>query len=443
MTNLSKPGVDDDKNLMRQVSGGAEVALNSPESERIFARFRANLGDIVHAFRAHGVPVILGDISSNLMFPPFAPGSAIHPDPLPQAIAAGRFGEADSIIMRGLVADSSNAYFLYWGGRLRLAAGDSVLAMRYLERARDNDLLKFRAPGRINEIIHQTGVSESVPVLPIDSLLRAHSPHGITDETLFSEHLHPTFAGYDLIARTFVGAIVDQHPGSFPQHPDASLLPFHPDSLSVPWLDLGYGALGMRALTSRWPFSDMPVHKDALDQGEAWELKIVKDLYGGSLGWRDACLQYAYEAHRHQKPEAMVTALAAVVEEDPWTYAFRYGLAGALESVGRKSEAIGQYRRALLLKPDFYQAKVDLADLLVREGRMDEADDQLQEFFDTPWSATAPTEIRVKALFGLASVAASHDSIQASLELLDEALRLAPGHADARDLRKKLLRRVQ
>lgn len=441
VSEMSKTPSNGDRNLMRQVSGGAEVALNSPGSERIFSRFRENLSDIVHGFRERGVPVIIADISSNLMFPPFAPASTVRPDPLVQAVAAGRFGEADSIIRRGLAGDPSNAYFLYWRGRAALAAGDTLRSVRDLEQARDHDLLKFRAPGRVNAIIHEVGATAAVPVLPIDSLLRVRSPHNITDSTFFSEHLHPTFAGYDLIARTFVQAIVDQHLPILPFRPKASLLPFHADSLGVPWLDLGYGALGMRALTSRWPFTDMPARHDELEHREPWELKIVRDVYAGNLGWRDALLHYAYEAHRHDRQEAMVTALTAVVEEDPWSYAFRYGLAGALESVGRIPEAIQEYRRALRLKPDFYQGKVDLADLLIREGRTDEGYDELEAFFDAPSSATAPAAIRVKAFFGLAKVAASQDSIEASLGLLDETLRLAPGHPQALDLRAKLLRK--
>lgn len=440
---LTSDQKDGERNLMRQVSGGAEVALNSPEAERIFQQFQENLHDIVHSFRLCGIPLILGDISSNMMFPPFAPRPSASPNALQLAIASNRFAVSESLIVRGLARDSVDAYYLYWRGRLSLATGDSSNAVRFLERARDNDLLKFRAPARINQIIRQIGEEESVPVLPIDSVLRARSPYGITDTTFFCEHLHPTFSGYDLIARIFVQAIIDQRIERLSRQPIATLLPFNPDSLSVPWIDLGFGALSLRALTTRWPFTEMPLRHDVLDNCEDWELKIVQDLYMGRVGWTDACLQYAADAHRHHKEDAMVTALSAVVEENPDAYLFRYGFAAALEATGRTSDAIDQYRRAITLKPDFSRAVVDCALLLIREGQFDEAQSSLRGIIEAPATGAASGDLRAKALYGLAVIAANRDSVPSSLELLEESLRLAPGYQAALALRSQIQHRAQ
>jgi lysophospholipase L1-like esterase len=435
---IGGPHADGEGNLMRQVSGGVEVSMRSPEAERIFHRFEENLRDIVHKFHQHGIPVILGDISSNLMFPPFAPGSTNHPDPISSAISSGRFAEVDALIARALAVDSTNAYDLYWCGRLRLAEGDSISAIRFLELARDNDLLKFRAPGRINDIIHEIGREESVPVLPVDSVLRARSPHGITDTTFFCEHLHPTFSGYDLIARMFIHAIIDQNVVRFPHPPLAPLLPFNADSLSVPWIDLGYGALSLRALTTHWPFTNMPVRHDLLDKCEQWELKIVEDVYAGKVGWTDACLEYAKTAREHNMLNATVTALSAVVEDDPWSFVFRYGLAAALEAAGRTHDALEQYRRAIALKPAFPRPILDYAFLLIDEGEYDEAQHQLRSILSAPAGGAAPPEVRAQALYGLAVIAANRDSIPSSLALLEESLRLAPGYQAALTLRSEI-----
>jgi tetratricopeptide (TPR) repeat protein len=435
---LSSKKTDGEGNLMRQVSGGAEVALDNPEAQRVFQQFHENLRDIVHSFRQRDIPVIVGEISSNLMFPPFAPGSPMHPDPFPGAVASGRFALAESLLTKGLSIDSTNAYYLYWRGCLSLAQEDSGTAVRFLERARDHDLLKFRAPGRINDIIHQVGREESIPVLPIDSLLRARSPHGITDSMFFLEHLHPTFAGYDQIARMYVQAIVDRHLVRSSHPPAATLLPFHPDSLSVPWLDLGCGALGMRSMTSRWPFRDMPRRRDALDTCAEWERRIARDVYEGKVGWTDACLQYAKEAHQNSKPWAVLTTLSALVEEYPDRPFLRYGLATAFEAVGKKSDAIEQYRRAVALKPGMPQPTVDFGFLLIDEGQYDEAQRQLQGLLAVPASEGTSTEIRAMALYGLAVIAANRDSIPSALRLIEESLRLAPGYKAAFSLKSEI-----
>jgi tetratricopeptide (TPR) repeat protein len=427
-----------ERNLMKQVSGGATVMLESPDAERVFTQFNENLTAILNGFAEKHVPVILADISSNLMFPPFAPAATGDPDPVQVAIAARQFHDADVLVDRVLSGDPSNAYGLYWRGRLSLARGDSAAAIHLLELARDNDLLKFRAPGRINAIIHEAGRAASVPVLAIDSLLRARSPHGITDSVYFSEHLHPTFAGYDLIARAFVRSIMDRRlvPSTVP--PPSALLPFDADSLSVPWLDLAYGAIGMRNLTSRWPFTGMPPRDHVLRGREPWEMKIVNDVYGGTKGWTDALLQYAYEAHQHKKDAAMVTSLAALVEEYPWTYPFRYGLAGALEAIGKTDDAIAQYEIARELRPEFVQACVDMAGVLLRVGRVEEARVQLHAFFADPANKRVPTETRAKAYYELAAISASGDSVAQSMEYLGEALRLSPGYQPALALQAQL-----
>ena len=438
ISGLSRTKVDEEKNLMRQVSGGAEVALDSPEAERVFQRFQGNLHDIVRGFRVRGIPVILGDISSNLMFPPFAPRPTSTPNPISLAISSGRFAAADSLIDRGLAVDSVNAYCLYMRGVLSLAEGNSKIARRFLERARDNDLLKFRAPGRINDIIHWIGRAESVPVLPIDSVLRARSFHGITDTMFFCEHLHPTFAGYDQIARVFVQAIIDQHLKRLPRQPAAALIRFDPDSLSVPRIDLVFGALSLRALTTHWPFTGMAMRHDVLDTSEEWELKIAGEVYAGKLGWTQACLQYAENARRHNKPDAMVTALSALVEESPGMYLFRYGLAAALEAAGRRSDAIEQFRQTITLRPIFPQANLDFGLLLVNAGRYDEAQRQLQAVLIASSVGADSTNFRAAAFYGLAAIAANRDSIPFALGLLDQSLHLAPGYKAALDLRSQI-----
>jgi tetratricopeptide (TPR) repeat protein len=438
LAGLSRKQADGEGNLMRQVSGGAEVALESPEAQGIFRQYHENLRAIVHSFRQNNIPVLVGEVSSNLMFPPFAPRSPVHPDPLPAAIASGRFSAADSLLVKGLSSDSANAFYLYWRGRLDLAEGDSIKALQDLESARDHDLLKFRAPGRINEIIHEVGNEESVPILAIDSLLRARSPHGITDSTFFSEHLHPTFAGYDQISRVYVTAIVDRHLVHSSDPVSSSLLPFNPDSLSVPWLELGVGALGLRNLTTHWPFTDMPHRPDVLDNCAEWQSRIAMDVYAGKVGWTDGLLQYAKEAHDHQNPWGMVTAFSALVEEYPDRMPLRHGLATALEAVGRKTEAAVQYRRAIALKPGVAQPVLDYAYMLIDEGQYNEAQRQLQSLVLGPSGESTSAGSRAMALYGLAVIAANRDSLSAALGMLDESLRLAPGYQAALSLKSQI-----
>ena len=128
--------------------------------------------------------------------------------------------------------------------------------------ARDQDLLKFRAPSAINSILHRVAAAEHVPCVPADSILVELSA-GIPGDRLFWEHLHLTNEGYAAVARLFVQAALSQGILSGSEH---ALLPFDIDSLSIAWLDRAYADLSIQHLTSQWPFQDYRRETAVLDQ---------------------------------------------------------------------------------------------------------------------------------------------------------------------------------
>ena len=156
------------------------------------------------------------------------------------------------------------------------------------------------------------------------------------------------------------------------------------------------------------------------------------------MGWTDGLLQYAKDARDHGNPRGAVTAFYALVEEYPERFFLRYGLASALEAIGRTSEAIVQYRRAVSLKPGLAQPTVDFAFLLIDEGQYDEAERQLRTLVAGPAREKSTTEFRAMALYGLAIIAANRGSVASALELVEESLSLAPEYESARSLKTQI-----
>lgn len=70
--------------------------------------------------------------------------------------------------------------------------------------ARDFDRLPFRAPDDINHIIRRSAREASAYFAAADSHFRSISPAGITDRSLFLEHVHPNARGYQELARVFL-----------------------------------------------------------------------------------------------------------------------------------------------------------------------------------------------------------------------------------------------
>jgi tetratricopeptide (TPR) repeat protein len=71
--------------------------------------------------------------------------------------------------------------------------------------------LRFRASGEFNEIIRQASRDENVPLVEMEKAFAENSPNGIPGFELISEHLHPNFDGYFLMAKTFCTAMTENN----------------------------------------------------------------------------------------------------------------------------------------------------------------------------------------------------------------------------------------
>jgi len=426
-----------EQNLMKQVSGEAHVALESDDARRIFGNFEHNLAAIIGTFRSRGIPVVVSDISSNLLFPPFASPPLAGEDHIDSLIAGGSAAAAAGLLLSGRPGDSSNAAREYRLGLCALAEGDSIDAALYLGRARDLDLLKFRAPGRINLIIHDVCTRLAVPCIASDSALRAASPHGITGPTLFWEHLHPKVEGYFHIAGLFLDAVTPLLPARVPS---ARPLLFDLDSLSVPWLDLAFADISIRGLTLRWPFENYRVSPAVLPQADSALQHIALSVHQRVLGWNEACLQTAAYFTAHGDVRRAATTYEALLEEYPGAYLTRYLLALLLRDAGRLAEAMDQYRRCIATNPSYPYPRVDLGLLLVNAGRLDSAEVQFRSALDLADRQASPATLIATAHYGLAAVAANRGRYDEAIREADDALRRLPSYRAPLELRERIRR---
>jgi tetratricopeptide (TPR) repeat protein len=426
---------DEERNLMKQVSRGATVESGSAEEERVFGRFEENLHSIIRVFRDRGIPVIASDVSSNLMFPPFL--SRTRHDEIPPLIVSGKAGEALRRLVSLRSSDTADAFTDYWLGRAYLELGNSAEAARFLRRARDEDLLKFRAPARTDSIIHSVCRREGIPCLAVDSLFSAFSPAGITGQTLFWEHLHPNVRGYDMISREFVEEMLRLHVVPAGAR-SSTLLPFDVDSLSLPWLDLAYGEISVRALTGRWPFKDFSSPSPLLDSADAKEKKMVTDLYLKKTGWTDGCLQFASYEEQSGRPRSALRTYGALIEEYPFEFYPRYRRAALLRDAGDIPRAVAEYRRAIALNQAHVYALTDLGLILNNTGEFDEARTHLTKALELTEGKDLPL-LRAQICYGLAAISANTGDIPKALENVDASLRLSPSYAPARLLRAQIL----
>lgn len=425
------------RNLMEQVSGGHHVDLGSRESRRVLAHFGDNLDAMLTAFEEAHVPVIVSDIASNLMFPPFVTDSVI----------AGKGVAAFDAQMRGLAeakrydvllqsadalgaAASQHPLAAYWKGVGLRGLGHPAEAIPFLRFARDNDLLKFRAPSAVDSIIHVTARRHGTLCFSADTLLQHASVDGIAGDSLFWEHLHPTPAGYYCIASGFLDAITRSGLVKSPME-HAAPLPLDMQALHICWLDLAYGDVSIQHLTGRWPFENYERTPLVLRGSDQPLLDLVHDTHARKLAWNDACYRSATLFWRTGRQQEALTTYLAMLEEYPYSFYTNYLTGSLLNTMGRRDEAVGYLQTALRSHPDYLPAQLDLGLLDVNAGRLAEGEGHLRIVTERAGSTQEDLRMKANALYGLGAAAFNRGDATAAEEAVGQALAIAPGYADA------------
>ena len=202
---------------------GQQVRADDPRLGATYDHLRRNLEDICRAAAGAGADTVLCTVGTNLRdCPPFA--SLHRPDLTPQqqkrwealykqgveTQAQNKNAEAIAFYLQAAEIDDSYAELQFRLGRCYQVAGDDQNARDRYIRARDLDTLRFRADSRINEIIRdvarQTELSR-VHLAHVAEVLDANSPHCLSGEEFFHEHVHLTFEGNYTVAKTVLGQI--------------------------------------------------------------------------------------------------------------------------------------------------------------------------------------------------------------------------------------------
>ncbi len=201
------------------------LSADDPRRERIYSYFRANLQDLVAVARDARAKVLVSSLPVNLAdFPPLG---SLHRTGLPQidldrwdslysqAVAAestGRHQDAIDVLLQAARIDDHYAELQFRLGRCFLALQRPEKAVEHFQLARDWDALQFRTDRRLNSVIRSATerAGEGVVFLEGEKAFAA-SPlanAAIPGARLFNDHVHFTFDGDYLLARTFLPGII-------------------------------------------------------------------------------------------------------------------------------------------------------------------------------------------------------------------------------------------
>ncbi|MDQ2667371.1 MAG: GDSL-type esterase/lipase family protein [Gemmatimonadota bacterium] len=346
--------------FMETVARDQQIPLGGAGYDDGLAQFHDNMSRTLQRYRSAGVPVFIASIASNERQRPFvSPGN----------------GPARAAF------DSAQASF---------ATGDSLVARRQFTRARDLDVVRFRAPSALNDTIRSLATTTGAFYVPVAEAFIAGSPAGIPGPELFLEHVHPNQTGYALIARSFYEAIA-QHGFLRRRARVSRLAPWstYQDNMALSAFDEQIVHHIVRTITTRWPFVSAA---DAQD-------------YRGSY-----------------RPTSVMDSLALAVSRGGVTWIeAKLRVGAAYESAHQPDSALAEYRGLLRDLPLAEPSWRLVGRALVASGRATEAAPYLEH--------AASLAENGESTYLLGVIALQNRNYDAAIALLDRAVTLQPGAA--------------
>jgi tetratricopeptide (TPR) repeat protein len=227
--------------------------------------------------------------------------------------------------------------------------GRYQLARQKYIKAKELDMLRFRAPEAMNRIIIALAAKyKDVHLVHTLRLFEEKSPHQILGRETILDHVHPDVYGYALLSEAFYRAIersgliksANVHKMSF-----AELLKRMP----ITKVDSVYGRYTIMMLESRWPF-DKPI-PPGFKLGNTIDERLAGALSVNQISWLDAMNRlFEFSMNKGDKLSAC-KAVEAVMMQFPLNTTYKI-YAGRLNyELGNYADAVYDMKAAYDLDP--------------------------------------------------------------------------------------------
>ena len=314
--------------FMETVVRDQRIALGSTLFVAGERQFNENLRLLLGHFRNSRIPVFVGSLASNLRDQP----------PLASDGNAGPAG-----------ADAA-----FNGASAALARGDTAAARAGFVKARDLDVVRFRAPSSFNGIIRTAAALEGAVYVPIAEAFDSVAPGHIPGRELFLEHVHPTRDGYVLMASTFYQSLREAHFfGRQAQENRLASWAQYEERMALSPFDERVAYHTTQSITKRWPF--VPVAKQvdyrgtykAVTIGDSLALLVAR----GGMPWEQAKLLLTDHFITAVQTDSALLECRGLIRDAPLQAAPSEMVARALLLAGRESDAEPYLRSAYALQP--------------------------------------------------------------------------------------------
>jgi tetratricopeptide (TPR) repeat protein len=396
----------------------SHVRADDDRLSRIGAHFRENLEDICRAGTRAGASVVVCTIPVNLR--DSAPFGSMHRRDLgdeeseawEKAYKAGiqreekkQYTDAVRLYEKASRIDDRFADLAFRLARCNAALGNEAQARKHYVRARDLDTLRFRTDTVLNSIIRDVAAGgsegERVRLADAERAFERSSADGIPGKEFFLEHVHMSFKGNYLMARTIFEAMPSLAPGACPaplSETQCALALAHTE-----WNEWKHGTQMYERLLSGPPFTYQLDHEEERRRGRETLAAMKARLRAGGI-------QMA--AAQHHK----------AIEASPNDWMLRLNYGQLLIECDRAEEAREQYQHALTQLRHLFSARLMLGNLELKVGHPQSA----QRHFR---AALRLDPDNANAHSGLAWALDGQDKKAEALALIEKQVRKNPSRA--------------
>ncbi|WP_161964508.1 hypothetical protein [Mucilaginibacter endophyticus] len=317
----SKP--DQRDNLMERMAKQQSIPYQSEAYQAGIAQFKENMTKLCRFMQDKKTPVFLSTLLSN---------------------------EKD---LKPFISDTSDTS----ANMLYAQANDSYQAAKYQQakqefiRAKELDLLRFRAPEAMNGII--IGLAKqfsNIHLVNARAVFEQHSPNGILGNETLLEHVHPNLYGYALLSEAFYQSLENAKLIKARADHEMSLTELL-SRMPVTRVDSLYGAYTIMMLKAGWPFNE-PIPA-GFKRGDDISAQLAGALSVNRISWLDAMDQLFKYSMKIGDKKTALKAVEAVMLEKPQNASYPI-YAGRLSfELGDSDAAAFYFKKTYQLDPSF------------------------------------------------------------------------------------------
>jgi len=468
-----------------------QVQIDDPRMAMVYEHFSKNLSAIIETGRKAGAGIVVSTVPVNLK--DCAPFGSAHRRGLAKidmdnwevsyqngvvALSAGKTETAAVCFHDAAQIDDQFADLRFRQGCCALALGSTDDAKNQFVAARDLDTLRFRCDSRLNDLIRQA-VSQfddqRAVLADAETAFADQNPDGLPGDDLFYEHVHLTFDGNYLLARTLAPQLEKLSSAKLTTRV-ASGEPWPSEAecaRRLAWSDWSRreALAEMYSRSEKPPFTHQINHDSQMQHleeslailapaAQPAGIKAAQDLCqnalsatpddpylceqlsaldqsSGDLAGASTCAKHAVDLlpgsavdwsqlgvilAKQKKYEDASAAFRHAFELNPQDVLALQDLAQCLNDLGRTAEAIREYRHVLAVKPRFGVAWLGLGQIYEAMGQKIEAEGCYRKALEN-------RVYRAPELTTLARFCESHNWHEAAATNYEDAIKLDPFNA--------------